>query len=348
MRVGMIPENILEWLFTKGNALPFPVADTFVAILQARAVLAATRLGLFDYLAKRTASAAELAAGLSCNEKGIQSLLEALTCCGYVVYLKGNYDLTPEARKWLDPGQPYSMNRFIDFNLDNWNWLGHLEENIKTGVTVDIHDQGLDPEGWRRYMYGLHDLARMAAREIPLRFRLKASQRRLLDIGGGHGAYAATYCRRYPHLKSVLFDLPPALGVGEEIISKHYVDVSDRIELMPGDLSKDKLGEGYDVVFLFNVIHHIGREGMRPAFQKIHQALNPGGTFVILDQFKQDSRQLSYAAALTQLLFLVTSNAGSHRLDDVRMWLKEEGFTSGQFKGLRVGPGTALLIATKR
>lgn len=348
MRVGMIPENMLEWMLTKGNALPFPVADTFVAILQARAVMAATRLGLFDYLAKQPASAAEIANRLSCNEKGIQSLLEALACSGYVLKTDGSYKLTPQASKWLDPDQPYSMNRFIDFNLDNWDWLGHLEEHIKTGVTVDIHDQALGPEGWRRYMYGLHDLARMATREIPLRFRLRASQKRLLDIGGGHGAYSATYCRRYPHLRSVLFDLKPAIDVGKEIVSKYYSDVADRIEFISGDLSKDSFGEGYDVVFLFNVIHHIGREEMRPTFKKIYNALNPGGKFVILDQFKQDSKTLSYAAALTQLLFLVTSNAGSHRLDDVRGWLEAEGFSKCLFKGLRVGPGTALLIATKK
>lgn len=348
MRVGMIPENMVEWLFTQANALPFPVADTFVAILQARAVLAATRLGLFDSLADRPASSTELASSLTCNEKGIQSLLEALTCCGYVVELQGRYDLSPKARKWLDPGQPYSMNRFIDFNLDNWNWLGRLEENIKTGITVDIHDQALDPEGWRRYMYGLHDLARMAAREIPLRARLKPGQRRLLDIGGGHGAYSGIYCRRYPDLRAVLFDLPPAIEVGKEIVGKYYSDVAGRMEFLPGDLLKDKLGAGYDAALLFNVIHHIPAEEIPNTFKKIYEALNAGGTLLILDQFKESSRTVSYFAALTQLLFLVTSNAGSHRLDDVRGWLENQGFEKIKHKNLRIGPGTALLTATKQ
>jgi len=348
MRVGMIPENILEWILTRGNAVPFPVADTFVAILQARAVLAATRLGLFDYLAKQPASVAELASGLSCNEKGIQSLLEALTCSGYLLETGGRYKLTPQASKWLDPSQSTSMNRFIDFNIDNWNWLGHLEEHIKTGLTVDIHDRALDSEGWRRYMYGLHDLSRMAAKELLLRFRLKPSQKRLLDIGGGHGAYAANYCRRYSHLRADVFDLPPAVEVGKEIVEKQYGDVSDRIHFIPGDLLKDMVGEGYDVVFLFNVIHHIPAEELSNTFKKIYGALNPGGTFLILDQYKQSSRTDSYFAALTQLLFLVTSNAGSHQLEDVRKRLESQKFTVTKFKTLRIGPGTALLTATRQ
>lgn len=347
MRIGMVPESIIERLLIKANAIPFPVADTFAAILQASAVIAAARLGIFDKIAKKPASVSELAISLSCQEKGLKALLETLLCCGYVVEKEGRYGLSRGARKWLDPDNPYSMNNFITFNHDNWNWLSHLEESIKTGMTIDLHDQLLDTDGWRRYLYGLHDLARMAAREISFRFRLKSSQNRLLDIGGGHGAYAATFCRRYPQLRATIFDLPPAIEIGKEIITKYYKDVADRIELMPGDLFKDKLGEGYDVVFLFNVIHHIGEEEIQQVFKKIYSTLNPGGTFVILDQFKQPSATLSYGAVLTQLLFLVTSNAGSHQLSDIRNCLEKEGFSGIKFKGLRLGPGTSLLIASK-
>ncbi|MEW6682550.1 MAG: class I SAM-dependent methyltransferase [Nitrospirota bacterium] len=350
MRVGMIPENPLEWLLTRANALPFPVADTFVAIIQARAIMAATRLGVFEALSKAPASAPELAAKLSCTDKGIQILLNALVGCGYVAESGGRYDLAPRARKWVTPDDPRSMNRFIDFQYDHWEWWMRLDDAIRTGATLDLHAGMLDPAGWRRYIYGLHDLSKMAARELVLRFRLRPNQTRLLDIGGGHGAYPAAYCRKYPNLHAVMFDLPPALDVAREIVQTHYRDVANRIELRPGDLAKDDLGSGHDVIFIFNLLHHFDGAEIRRIVQKVAGALNPGGAFVILDQFKREkgAGPESYAAVLTQLLFLVTSNAGSLDLGEVRAWLEESGFSNVRAKNLRVGPGTSYITAVKR
>ena len=190
----------------------------------------------------------------------------------------------------------------------------------------------------------------MAAKELVLRFRLKPNQTRLLDIGGGHGAYRAAYCRKYPNLHSVIFDLQPSLDVAREIVGTLYRDVVDRIAFRPGDLAKDDFGSGYDVIFIFNVLHHFDAAAIRQTFQKINRALNPGGTFVILDQFKRDkgAGPESYAAVLTQLLFLVTSNAGSLDLGEVRAWLEESGFSNVRSKNLRVGPGTSYVTAVKR
>jgi SAM-dependent methyltransferase len=188
----------------------------------------------------------------------------------------------------------------------------------------------------------------MAAKEVVLRFRLKPTQKLLLDIGGGHGVYAAEYCRKYPFLKSMIFDLPPSVEIGKEIVAKYYKDVAGRIDFTSGDLAKDPIGKGYDVIFLFNVIHHFDSDGIRQASRKIWEALNPGGQFVVLDQFKHSTRAGSYFAVLTHLMFLVTSNAESIKLEDMRVWLGEAGFGNVQSKSLRIGPGTSLVIATKK
>jgi len=344
----MIPENPVEWLLNKANVIPFPVADTFVAMIQTRTIMAAARLGVFASLSKGPNSAAELARNLSCKERGIKALLDALVGCGYAVESQGQYRLSRRARKWLGTDSPHSIINYINFKYYTWDWLGRLEEAVRSGKGLDLHRQLLDIEGWRQYLYGLHELSRMAAKEMVLRFRLKRSDKRLLDIGGGPGAYVGAYCRRYPDLRAVIFDLPQAINVGKEIIAKDYKDVADRIEFMPGDLVKDQLGTGSDVVFMFNVIHHFSHDENRQTFKKVYNALNPGGTFVILDQLKQATRADSYLAVLTQLMFLMTSKSESHSLGDVQKWLKEVGFVSVRSKGLLIGPGTSFVTATKK
>lgn len=347
MRIGMIPQTVLEWFLSKMNVIPFPAEDTFVAMMQTRAIMAANRLGIFTSLAKGPASSAELARDLSCQIRGLEALLEAVKNAGYVVEQKGRYSLSPKARKWVTPDSSESVNWFIEFNYDNWERMGNLEESVKTGKSLDLHAQLLDITQWRRYLYGLHDLSRMAAKEIVLRRLVGSSPKLLLDIGGGHGGYSAAFCRAYPLLKAVIFDLPQAIEIGNEIIRKHYGDVTDRIEFKEGDITKDSWGTGYDVVLLMNVIHHFEPEQIRQIFGKIMGTIKPGGVLLILDQLNNVNKSTAYLASMAELLFLVMTSGRSYRFDTVQDWLIEAGFKNIRLKNLRVGPGASVLAAEK-
>ncbi len=62
MRVGAIPETLLERIATVAGLAPTPVVDTFHAVIVARAVVVATKLGVFDALADGPAEAPAVAA----------------------------------------------------------------------------------------------------------------------------------------------------------------------------------------------------------------------------------------------------------------------------------------------
>lgn len=348
MRIGMIPENPLEWFLCKINAIPFPAEDTLVAMLQTRAVMTASRLGLFEALADAAYSEEELAERLSCQVAGLGSLLSALVLCGYLEKKGEKYGFSSQARKWLTPNGPESVNWFIEFNYDNWERMGKLEHVIQTGESLDIHRGLSDPRQWQRYLYGLHDLAKLAVKEMLLRCSFAHSPKSLLDIGGGHGGYSAAYCRRFPELKAEIFDLPEAINIGKEIIGKHYADVSNRIAFMPGNIEKDAIGSGYDLVFLMNLIHHFEQGFISELLEKIFRGMQPGGALVIVDQIKNKDGATSYLAALAELLFLVMSNGRTYSLGEIKGWLEKTGFSEIRVKQLKVGPGTSVLTAVKK
>jgi hypothetical protein len=100
MRVGMIPENPVEWLLNKANVIPFPVADTFVAMMQTRTIIAAARLRVFASLSKGPASTTELAR-VSRVRRGMKTLLDALVGCGCAVESRA-VSAFWRARKWLE------------------------------------------------------------------------------------------------------------------------------------------------------------------------------------------------------------------------------------------------------
>ncbi len=348
MRIGMIPENPLEWFLCKINAIPFPAEDTLVALLQTRAVMAGSQLGIFDTLATNSYTLSKLAEKVACQETELGTLLSSLVHCGYIRAKAGKYELSPRARKWLTPGTPESINSFIDFNYDNLRRLDNLEKVLKTGKAMDIHSQLHDIEEWRRYLFGLHDLAKLAVKEMMIRCSFRTPPSALLDIGGGHGGYSAAYCRRFPDLKAIIFDLPDAIKIGTEIVNEYYPDVSERISFVQGNIEKDSIGKGYDLVFLMNVIHHLQPGHIPGVLTRIFEGMKPNGTLVIIDQFKETGKSGSYLASLAELLFLVMSSGKTYGLSEVNGWLEEAGFTTIKVFNLKVGPGTSVLTTIRK
>ena len=65
---------------------------------------------------------------------------------------------------------------------------------------------------------------------------------RLLDLGGGSGAFAIEAVKRYPALSAIVFDLPQVVAVTEQIIQES--GLTSRIICAGGDLRTDPWPEG--------------------------------------------------------------------------------------------------------
>ena len=135
--------------------------------------------------------------------------------------------------------------------------------------------------------------------------------RALLDLGGGHGWYSASLCRRYPGLTATVLDLPGSAAVGRELIAE--ADLSDRVLFRDGDVTTADLGGGYDAVLCFNLIHHLAPAQAAGLLRRIRAALNPGGTLAILDVFAEPGRRAgAHADLLALFVYLQLGCPGAH------------------------------------
>src|SRR5207244_112950 len=107
-----------------------PFADTFVAMAAARAVIAATRLGVFAALGETPATPRELAARLDLDPTGTEALLAALAALGYLdADPDGTHRLGEVAARQLVPDSPESIATFVgEYDAFAWEMLGGLEE----------------------------------------------------------------------------------------------------------------------------------------------------------------------------------------------------------------------------
>jgi demethylspheroidene O-methyltransferase len=113
-----------------------------------------------------------------------------------------------------------------------------------------------------------------------------ARHRRLLDVGGGEGAFVAAATKRAPHLELELFDLPPvAARAGAKLAA---LGLSDRIKATGGDCLSDPLPRGADIVSLVRVLHDHDDESALVLLSAAHDALPRGGAVVVAEPMARE------------------------------------------------------------
>lgn len=102
-----------------------------------------------------------------------------------------------------------------------------------------------------------------------------ARHRRLLDLGGGHGAFVTALARAAPELVLGIFDLPPVIAGAQHLAS--------RFALHPGDFFASPLPQGYDCMTLVRILHDHDDDRCLAILRKARESLPPGGKLVIAE-----------------------------------------------------------------
>ncbi|OQW73591.1 MAG: methyltransferase [Proteobacteria bacterium ST_bin13] len=105
--------------------------------------------------------------------------------------------------------------------------------------------------------------------------------RRMLDVGGGQGAFIAAVAARVPGIELALFDLP---AVGER--ARRALDAAGhgpRVTIHGGNFLADSLPGGHDLVTLIRVLHDHDDAPALQLLRNIHAALPPGGRLLIAE-----------------------------------------------------------------
>lgn len=346
MRFSLRGDSPAERLALRAGLVPEAAAQAWCGAALSGVLVAAVRTGLTARLARGPATAAEAAADLGLDPVPAGLLLECLRSSGgHVVRRGGRYRLSRRSRPWLDPESPRSLAGFVSATGDYGDWWSGLETTVREGVPAGHHGAPPGDPYWGRYITGQFELARLSAGEVARKLRLPPGTRSLLDVGGGHGWYAACLCRRHPGLTATVLDLPGSAAVGREIIAR--AGMGDRVRFTDGDATRDDLGTGYDAVTCFNLVHHLTAAEAAGLLARARAALRPGGTLAVLDGFADGRRRRQPAQAdLLSLFVYLSSGARVRTQAELRDWLRAAGFGPPRRAGLRRVPGLALYVAT--
>ncbi len=276
--------------------------------------------------------------------RGATLLLNALAALGVVVKHDGVFTNTPLAARYLTAESSDDARDALRHNLSLWPRWSTLTEAVRAGHSV-VSREPADADSWTvPFIAAMHRNA--VLRAAPLVSAVGAHRvRRLLDVGGGSGAYAIAFAQANPELRAEVFDLASVVPIAQKHIDA--AGLRGRIQTRTGDLRRDDFGNGYDLVLLSAICHMLSPAENRDLLQRVRKALVEGGRVVIQDFVVSADGTSPVHAALFAINMLV-GTAGGQTYSEVEYtsWLTATGFSEVRLAPLS-GPSD-LVIGTRR
>jgi precorrin-6B methylase 2 len=308
-------------------------------------LIAAAHLDLFTWIGKRKKTLKALSSHFGGGAAGWEIFLNALCGMGLMRkrgdrYANGAFVVRYLARDgatFLLPGH------------DAWQSWGDLATLLIAGKRPKTQEPFVsDRKKAERLLRSLDLDARQIAPYLIKKLPVSHS-RTLLDIGGGLGTFSVAFCRRYPRLRATLVEHPRVLSLAQRAVKE--AGMARRVRIVGADFSRDALPQGFDTVFVSNVLHAHSTAENQSLLLKLQRCLNSGGRLILRDVFMSRQRTApEWGTLFSVLLFLQTPDGRCYGLDEVRAWLRQAGFSRirGPFRSspLFFDPDS-VLVATK-
>ena len=321
------------------GVMPDELAQSIRGFQESRVILTALELDLFTAI-QSGATAAQAAAAAGTEARATEMLLNALASLELVRKEGAVFHNAPVAARFLAAGSPDSARMAMLHTARLWHRWSGLTECVRTGTTVPDDERGA--EGTEAFIAAMHNNARQRA--VPLAGAVAAGANRMLDVGGGSGAYAIAFAQANPQLRAEVFDQPAVLAIAQRHIRE--AGLEERISTRVGDLRTDEFGGGYDLVLISAICHMLGVEENRNLLARVYRALVEGGRVVIQDFLLRADKTGPRAGALFSLNMLVNTQGGaSYSEEEYGGWLREAGF--GEVRRVALAGPAGVLMGTR-
>ncbi|HEY4178088.1 MAG TPA: class I SAM-dependent methyltransferase [Kofleriaceae bacterium] len=234
-------------------------------------------------------------------------------------------------------GEPYKLGTLpprdsLAPTLDE-GW-GRLPEVIRTDRPLK------SPEGelLGRYHHHLLAAGATAAREVASLL----GANRVLDIGGGAGAYARAFLEHDAEARVTIVDRADVIELARAALP------SDRVDLVAGEFtaSSAHVGTGFDVALLANVFHLHGTWDCKALIAHAARIVRPGGALAIVDLVVDDEKPL-VAAMFSLNMALYTQSGQVWGRGSIGSWLRDAGLVDVRVRRLESAPEMEIVTAVR-
>jgi len=292
---------------------------------QSAALMAAVEIGVFTAISKGAGTYDEVAKAVDIHPTNAERLMVMLCAAGLLEKSEGRHSNAPDVERFLVEGEPGYMGPWITFTKPQWNEWGRLSDHLRVkSLKVMGSIETFTVADARRYHNATYSIGMGAGRRFVRQVDL-SKRRRVMDIGGGSGAYCIAAAKAHPAIRAVVLDLPVVCEVARDFIAEN--GVGDRVETQPCNFTRDPFPSGCDVAIMASNLPMYGREMIANVIRKAHDALLPGGEMHLIGETTNNERTGPWGPAYWGLGQAVSDSLGlAHSEADVMKYFGDAGF----------------------
>lgn len=305
------------------------VFDLTAGFIYAQTLQALVRLQVLQTLLDGPRPEEELARGAGVAPSRFRRLVDAAEHLELLRRRKGRVELGPM-------GAPLAGNdalqALVEHNAVFYRDLADPVALLRGEVDTELshywpyatdpeHGRDLPPEAVEAYSALMARSQPAVAAEV-LEVYDFGPHRRLLDVGGGAGAFIEAVARRHPHLALGLFDLP---GVGEHA-ARRFARDGVEVEVHRGDFFRDPIPRGADVITLVRILHDHDDDDVRLLLGRLREAMAPGSALVVAEPMSGVHGAGAVGPAYFSLYLLAMGRGRPRTPTELSALLTEAGF----------------------
>lgn len=294
-------------------------------------------LDLFSWLARNPCDLNGVMRQFHTTPRPTDVMLTLFVAMGLLERRGGLYQVTASAREHLCADSPWFLGPYYA-SLKDRPVCKDLLKVLNTGKPANWGSEK-DKQDWHKSMEteefatqftaamdcrGVY-LAQAAAKKLDLNRHAA-----LLDVAGGSGIYACSFCAHFAKLRASVLEKPPVDKITERAIAQR--GFTDRISVIASDMLVAPLPQGFDVHLFSNVLHDWDAPVVKQLLQKSFDVLAPGGKLVIHDAHLNEEKSGPLHVAEYSTMLMHSTEGRCYGVSEMTDYLCEAGFTDVKFR----------------
>ncbi|WP_170114733.1 methyltransferase [Corallococcus macrosporus] len=263
----------------------------FTAYWLPQALHTVAKLRIPDRLMEGPRTAAELARDTEMHEDSLLRVLRALSSVGvFSETEEGRFGSTPLSQT-LRSDQPDSLWGYLTLVNSDWFWRTweQLPHAVKSGQPgfERAHGQSFfeflssRPEAGETFNKAMTSFSAISGSQVVAERYDFSKVRTVVDVAGGEGSLLVQLLNAHPHLRGVLFELPPVVEVAKATIEKG--GVASRCEPVGGSFF-ESVPAGHDVYMMKMIIHDWADDQAVRILKTCRQAMREDSKLLLIEQ----------------------------------------------------------------
>jgi hypothetical protein len=319
---------------------PDPIMRIAMGFMAAKHLFVASAIGVFEKLSGGPATLDELSVESGIPRRTLGISADAMVSLGLLEREGDCYRNSAVAAAFLAGGTGPDLRPMLRFwdKISYPAWL-NLESAVRSGRGQGDLSRFSEQEQ-EIFSVGVEAFSAGAAAALAASYDF-SSHCRVLDVAGGTGSFLIAVLRRYPALQATLFELPATCAVARPRLARE--PEGKRIQVIDGDLLKDPLPDGHDVVIAANIVHGLSAAHNVELLKNLRAHVTTGARLLLVDLWMDSTRTQPPAAPLMSGEFLVHAGEGqTYGEDEADEWLQQTGWRKLERRAL-TGPASVII-----